>query len=72
MSVYDYDMLPNRNRIHVEAHLRSLDQQILDALLRIEEILGRAFPDPRKEAQAIEALAEVSPRPSGITKVRRR
>jgi hypothetical protein len=58
--------LKNRERIQVEAHLRSLDQQILDALLRIEEILDRAFPDPR--VQAVAAPADgVNTKPGGMT-----
>jgi hypothetical protein len=30
---------------HVPYHVRRLEQQTLDALLRIEEILARAFPE---------------------------
>jgi hypothetical protein len=33
-------------REHVPYHERRLEQQMLDALLRIEEILSRAFPAP--------------------------
>jgi hypothetical protein len=43
-------------RKHTDYHLRSMDQQKLDALLRIEEILARAFPDPRKETTVVEPV----------------
>jgi hypothetical protein len=33
------DVVKQRERAHVEGHIRSLDQQTLDALLRIEELL---------------------------------
>lgn len=33
-------------RTHKEYYLRTIDQQMLDALLRIEEILLRAHPAP--------------------------
>jgi hypothetical protein len=33
-------------RTHKPYHERNLDQQVLDALLRIEEILARAYPEP--------------------------
>jgi hypothetical protein len=36
-------MAATRNRTQIEAHIRSLDQQILDALLRIEELLAARF-----------------------------
>ena len=36
-------------RDHTEYHHRRLEQQTLDALLRIEEILDRAFPAPKVE-----------------------
>lgn len=34
------------HREHAPYHERRLEQQMLDALLRIEEILARAFPAP--------------------------
>jgi hypothetical protein len=40
--------LADRERGHVANHIRTLEQQTLDALLRIEEILDRAFPAPAK------------------------
>lgn len=32
--------LEDRNRKHLENHIRTVEQQILDALLRIEELLA--------------------------------
>jgi hypothetical protein len=32
-------MLDNRERPHIEPHIRSLERQALDCLLRIEELL---------------------------------
>jgi hypothetical protein len=37
----------NRRRQHEEPHERTIERQILDALLRIEEILLFAHPDNR-------------------------
>jgi hypothetical protein len=58
--------LSKRERAHIEAHERSLERQILDALLRIEEILDRAFPNPNVKPIASE---QVNAKPSGLTKV---
>jgi hypothetical protein len=54
------EVIQQRARDHIENHVRSLEQQILDALLRIEELLtptevAPAAPTqtkvPEKEAQ---------------------
>jgi hypothetical protein len=47
--------MQHRDRKHAEYHERRLEQQMLDALLRIEEILARAFPEEvAKEAEVVE------------------
>ena len=61
----------SQERNHTDYHLRNIDQQVLDALLRIEEILDRAFPDPRKQVEAVPAEV-IDTKPGGITKVRRK
>lgn len=38
-------------RTHQPYHERQLNQQVLDALLRIEEILSNAFPAPAAEEE---------------------
>jgi hypothetical protein len=38
--------LEQRVRLHEEPHVRTIERQILDVLLRIEEILERAHPQP--------------------------
>jgi hypothetical protein len=56
-------------RPHTDYHLRNLDQQTLDALLRIEAILTRAFPEPiAKEEPARENVIE--PKPAAAKKGR--
>ena len=46
------------DREHKPYYERRIDQQTLDALLRIEEILARAFPEPQKEEAPAEDDAE--------------
>ena len=58
--------MSNIDREHTQYHLRSLDQQILDALLRIEELLS---PKATVEATAEDVLAT---RPGGVTPVKKK
>lgn len=51
--------IENRERSHVAPHIRSTEQQILDALLRIEEILER---------HSVVAAPAEEPKSSGILK----
>jgi hypothetical protein len=51
--------IEERNRAHIENHIRTVEQQILDVLLRIEELLT-----PRRE--------ELSTEPSPTEKKRGR
>jgi hypothetical protein len=44
-----------RDRVHEEPHVRTIERQMLDALLRIEELLkgrfGHAEPEKKVEAK---------------------
>lgn len=55
------------SRDHSPYYERSLDQQVLDALLRIEEILARAFPAQPKPVPPV-PVAEPPALPKGKRK----
>lgn len=81
MNEYSNLLAITRQRHHIEGHLRTVEQQILDALLRIEELLTTAkfathmelARETQKEpaVQAVDAEV-INTKPGGVTKVRRK
>jgi hypothetical protein len=60
--------LADRQRPHDQHHQRTLEQQILDALLRIEELLQKREAEPEVEGELADAITNVTPRETPLTK----
>lgn len=59
--------LSNRQRPHEQHHQRTLEQQILDALLRIEELLQKP-EDTSVDGDIEDVITNVKPTPTPLSK----
>ena len=61
--------LIERRRTHEENHKRSLDMQILDALLRIEELLTPSDDDTKVDGDIVDVIKTITPTPTPFQKL---